>query len=407
MTVVKIGSVTEKISSCNPSVVFAGSSFIYVDINSVDRESKTISDPQTVLAEDAPSRARQVIKPGDVIVSTVRPNLNAVAWIPDNLDNAICSTGFCVLRPNTKSLHGRYLFHWVKTSQFVLQMTRLATGASYPAVSDKIIKESLIPLPPLPEQKRIAAILDKADEIRRKREKAIELTDSFLRSVFLEMFGDPASNPMGFKTVRFKDTVSRIFKGAFDLKAECYRALGVPFIRISNIRNGTIDLSDAVYVSDDVALTYEKASVEPGDLVFSKVGTIDRIAVVPDSLTSCIISQNNVGAKLKRDMIHPRFALAYLLHPHTLALIKRGSKKCVQDKLVLDELKDLPILLPSFDMQVKWAECVERVKALQKSLSGSMGILGELQRSLGSTFFTSNVLGGRNVEPAQEAAHAL
>ena len=74
-----------------------------------------------------------------------------------------------------------------------------ATGANYPAVSDKIIKESKIPLPPLSEQKRIAAILDKADAIRRKRQQAIQLADDFLRAVFLDMFGDPVSNPKGWE----------------------------------------------------------------------------------------------------------------------------------------------------------------------------------------------------------------
>ncbi|OAI21251.1 hypothetical protein A1356_21295 [Methylomonas koyamae] len=73
-------------------------------------------------------------------------------------------------------------------------MVKKATGANYPAVSDKIIKESEIPLPPLPEQKRIAAILDKADSLRRKNQQAIQLADKFLRAVFLDMFGDLSSS---------------------------------------------------------------------------------------------------------------------------------------------------------------------------------------------------------------------
>ena len=279
MTKVKIGSITEKVSSCNPSVLYAGSTFNYVDINSVDRELKVITEPQRLTAENAPSRARQILKTGDIIVSTVRPNLNAVAYVPASLNGAIGSTGFCVLRCNTSKLHDRYLYHWVKHPTFVLEMTRLATGASYPAVSDKIIKESLIPLPPLPEQKRIAAILDKADAIRRKREKAIELTDSFLRSVFLEMFGDPLKNPHDFETKKIED-ICDLVRGSSPRPKGDSRYYGGPIPRLM-----VEDLSrDGRYVYPRIdTLTVEGAKksrpVKAGTIVMVVSGDVGRETV--------------------------------------------------------------------------------------------------------------------------------
>ncbi|MEX0789164.1 MAG: restriction endonuclease subunit S, partial [Actinomycetota bacterium] len=163
--------------------------FTYIDLASVDQTAKTIEKPKRLRVADAPSRARQLIQAGDVLVSTVRPNLNAVALVSSQFSGATASTGFCVLRPNSFMLHGRYLFHWVKNPRFVSGLMSLATGASYPAVSDKQIKGTTIPLPPLAEQRRIAEVLDRADALRAKRRAALAQLDELTQSIFLDTFG--------------------------------------------------------------------------------------------------------------------------------------------------------------------------------------------------------------------------
>ena len=132
--------------------------FRYVDISSVDSRSKRISEAKVLMGRDAPSRARQVIRTNDVLVATTRPNLNAVALIPLELDNEICSTGFCVLRSNGE-IEPEYLFAFVQTTAFVRSLTDLVKGALYPAVTDGQVRAQTLPLAPLPEQRRIAARL--------------------------------------------------------------------------------------------------------------------------------------------------------------------------------------------------------------------------------------------------------
>ncbi len=133
--------------------------FVYVDIASVDNRAKRIVAPRTLLGRDAPSRARQVLREGDVLVATTRPNLNAVARVPAQLHGQICSTGFCVLRP-TALIHPSYLFAFVQTPDFVARLSDLVKGALYPAVTDWQVRSQPIPLPPIPEQRCIAALLD-------------------------------------------------------------------------------------------------------------------------------------------------------------------------------------------------------------------------------------------------------
>jgi len=191
---VAIGRLCHEISTWNPAVRGGDQTFTYIDIGALDQEAKVVREITPMPCDQAPSRARQLVRAGDVLVSTVRPNLNAVAVVPPELDGATASTGFCVLRPNPAECEGRYLFNWVKSSSFIDSMVRLATGASYPAVSDRIVKDSLIPLPPLSEQRRIAAILDQADSLRAKRRSALAKLDTLAQSIFIEMFGDPVTN---------------------------------------------------------------------------------------------------------------------------------------------------------------------------------------------------------------------
>jgi type I restriction enzyme S subunit len=134
-------------------------SFRYVDITSVSNVSKRIVSPKTVLGKHAPSRARQVIRTGDVLIATTRPNLNAVALVPAELDGEMASTGFSVLRAKG-SLDPRYLFWSAQTADVVRDLSELVKGALYPAVTDAQVSAQWLPLPELREQQRIVDVLE-------------------------------------------------------------------------------------------------------------------------------------------------------------------------------------------------------------------------------------------------------
>jgi len=188
--------------------------FLYVDIASIDRQLKTISTFSEILGAEAPSRARKRIQADDILVSTVRPNLNAVAVVPHELDGQIASTGFCVLRPQPRVLHPKFLFYFAITPDFVDALSSRVRGAHYPAVSDGDVKRLTIPLPPLSEQRRIVEILDQADALRKKRAEADAKAARILPALFCKMFGDPATNPKGLTQARLGD-VLRVRSGEF------------------------------------------------------------------------------------------------------------------------------------------------------------------------------------------------
>lgn len=167
--------------------------FVYVDITSIDNKVKSIVAPKEINSSEAPSRARKVIRKGDVLVSTVRPNLNAVAMVPRDLDNQICSTGFCVLRSNN-SLDTRYLFEITKSQYFINALVLKATGASYPAVTDKIILEVKIPIPPSSLQQKFANIVEKVEAMKQKQLENKKYSEGLFNSLMQRSFSGKLVN---------------------------------------------------------------------------------------------------------------------------------------------------------------------------------------------------------------------
>lgn len=164
--------------------------FWYVDISAVDNTLKQITSPQRVKGKLASVRARQVIRKNDVLVATTRPNLNAVALVPEQYDSEVCSTGFCVLRVGSE-LDPGYLYYFVRSQAFVNPLADLTKGALYPAVTDRQVLAQGIPWFPIDKQRQIAARLKaQLAEVETARQAArVQLNDSrLLRSLMLKEF---------------------------------------------------------------------------------------------------------------------------------------------------------------------------------------------------------------------------
>lgn len=171
-----LGDVTEpKIDQGGPT----RPEFVYVDISSIDSAAKCVVAPQNHPASEAPSRARQRLRAGDVVVSMTRPNLNAVAQIPNELDGSIGSTGFHVLR--AKGVEASWLRYAVQTPDFVLAMTGQVQGALYPAVRPKDIRAFCLPVPPAEQQLRIVAAIEEQLSRLAAGTAALERLQSHLR----------------------------------------------------------------------------------------------------------------------------------------------------------------------------------------------------------------------------------
>lgn len=135
------------------------SKFFYIDLGSLDRQSKLIVEPKRLSPAEAPSRAKQIVRSGDTLFSNVRVYLENIALVPEEMDEQIASTAFCVLRP-AQGILPRYLNHYVRSRPFVLAVNALQRGNSPPSVQDGDVRSQSLPVPPTQEQKRIVSKIE-------------------------------------------------------------------------------------------------------------------------------------------------------------------------------------------------------------------------------------------------------
>jgi type I restriction enzyme S subunit len=209
-----------------------------------------------------------------VLYSKLRPYLNKVI-LPD--EQGLASTELVPMFPDVDRLDRNYLMHYLRSNQFVNWITEQVAGAKMPRVSMTVFWGHKIPLPyvddpakSLLEQRRISAILDKADTIRHKRQQAIKLVDDFLRSVFLDMFGDPVSNPKNWKVKPLKEQILHANNG-LSRRRKTEENIGDIVLRLQDVHYDGIRFEkelNRIQLDDKEKPRY---LLESGDVLFVRV----------------------------------------------------------------------------------------------------------------------------------------
>jgi type I restriction enzyme S subunit len=153
-----LGDVTTRPTKVDPRR-FPQDPFRYVDISAIDNKKRAITGARKLFGSAAPTRARQLLCAGDTLYSTVRVYLYNVALVPTDLDGALASTGFAVLRPSS-AMDSGFIFNWVQTASFTNAAASLQRGMSYPSVNEPDLLSIGIPVPPLDQQRRIVAAIE-------------------------------------------------------------------------------------------------------------------------------------------------------------------------------------------------------------------------------------------------------
>ncbi|OAV27786.1 Type I restriction-modification system, specificity subunit S [Moraxella catarrhalis] len=140
-------------------------SYRYIDLSSVDKDNNNIGETLEITSKNAPSRAQKIVRKDDVIFATTRPTQMRSALIPPNLDGQIASTGYCILRANQNEVLPKWIYYNLQIDEFKIYLQDKQSGTAYPAISDGLIKQFQIPIPPLSVQSQIVAILDTFDTL--------------------------------------------------------------------------------------------------------------------------------------------------------------------------------------------------------------------------------------------------
>ena len=196
--------------------------------------------------------ATNLISKGTVLLVT-RTSVGKVAIAGRDL---CFSQDITALIPDAKKLDPNYLVDFLKSQEAHFKQHQ--RGATIQGISRDVVGSVEIPLPPLDEQRRIAAILDKADVLRQKRRQAIGKLDDLVQATFLEMFGDPVTNPMGWPVKKLSESLAFLTSGSRGW-ARYYSDEGSPFLRIQNVGRGQLLLDDLAFVNQEL-----KTVTEPG-----------------------------------------------------------------------------------------------------------------------------------------------
>ena len=385
-----LGSCVLRVETWHPLRAAPDEEFRYIDLGAVDQDTKSITEAREIACAEAPSRARQLVRTGDVLVSTVRPNLNGVALVPNDLNGATASTGFCVLRPDPEKLSGSYLFHWVKSAAFVGDMVSKATGASYPAVSDRIIFESLFPLPPLEEQRRIAAILDQAETLRTHRRTALALLDSLTQSLFLDMFGDPVANPKGWPTESLTD-LCHCYSGGTPSKAKKeYWEGELPWFSAKDMK--AEDLFDSEdHISEQVPET-TTLKLLPKDTV----AIVVRGMILAHTFPVCVLRipatiNQDLKALLPKQPVNSQFLAACLRSQSGFVLEKVSEAGHGTKRLDAQGLQSIRIPRPGDALEQTFATRIAAIEALKTTHRHALAALDALFASLQQRAFAGQL----------------
>ena len=252
------------------------------------------------------------------------------------------------------------------------------------ATRGKLTKSSLnniqIPLPPLDQQKKIAAILDAADAYRQKTKALITKYDELTQSLFLDMFGDPVTNPKGWMEKSLGESVEIITYGLTVRPA--YKKEGFPVISAKEIKSGEVNFNDAKLIAkDDFDKVANKGKPEINEVLFTKTGAgIGQCAVIKVS-ENFAITQNIARIKFKKS-IDVTYILFYLRTPYIQRLSHRESKGNAIKDLQLGDMKKFKILLPPIELQNQFAERVQAIEAQKAQAQASLAQAEDLFNSL-------------------------
>lgn len=326
-----------------------------------------------------------VFDENNVLYSKLRPYLNKVIC-PD--ERGVGTTELVPMKPDPDRLDRRYLSYYLRSSQFLSWVNQQVAGAKMPRVSMKVFWDHEIPLPPLPEQRRIADILDKADSIRRRRQEAIALSEEFLRSVFLDMFGDPVTNPKGWDVKEIRE-VAYLKIGPFGslLHKEDYVQNGIPLVNPKHMKDLKIVPDPKVSITKEKHEELNQYHLAGGDIVMARRGDIGRCALVSECDNGYLCGTGSLFLR-PNSSITPQYLLHLISSEALVASLTNCAKGVTMLNLNAGAVGELTIPVPSVEKQLEFSSIIKKFKTFQNKLASGFRDGNNLSQSVSSNLLS-------------------
>ena len=383
----KLGEVCLKRDSIKWNNEKSNTEYQYIDLSAVDRESKSITETQTITKENAPSRAQQIVKTGDILFGTTRPTLKRFCLLSDVFDGQICSTGFCVVRPNQKSVFPDWIFYQFYNEEFYKYIEPLQKGANYPAVTDKDISNFKIPVPPLEEQKRIVKILDEKiaqlETIKTNVQTNLQNANDLFQSQLAKAFSNTT-----WEKKRLGDLCSKIGSGATPKGGrDSYKSEGIHLVRSMNVYDSKFVYDELACIDDKQAYELRNVELQENDVLFNITGaSVCRCCVLPSEVLPARVNQHVSILRPKQEQLNPTFLCSSMLGYKEILYKMACVGGSTRQAITKSQLEDFEIPLPPLPEQkriVKELDTLsEKVRQLQEIYTKQIANCADLKQSL-------------------------
>ena len=388
----KLGDICEIISGATPSTTvkeYWGDDFFWAtpkdlsDLN--DTEIKTTI--RKISALGLKSCAATLLPINSVLFSSRAP----IGLVAINVVPIATNQGFKNLVPNRNLLDTRYLYHWLTCNR--KKIDAMGVGATFKEVSKAIVSKIEIPLPPLAEQQRIAALLDTADRILKQRELAIAKLDQLAQSVFVEILGDPVKNTKNFPIENIGELPIHIADGNYSSKypsASEFVDSGIPFIRANNLKNLTLVNDDVRYITERKHIELAKGHVKFRDVVIVTRGEIGKVGLVPKEFDDANMNAQLVLLRPNSSILLPEYLCHFFNNNYTKSYVKNFETGVALKQLPIGNLKKIKICIPPIALQNKFANIVKKIESQIEFQNNQKFIIKSMLSSLQHQSFAVN-----------------
>jgi len=342
----------------------------YIDISSVG--TGTLQGTQRLQIGGAPSRAKRIVRNGDTLLATVRPNLRSFWFVRNPQENAIASTGFAVLRAG-KEIDERFLYFTVTNQPFTDYLTANAKGAAYPAVDTDTIERAEIFLPPLPTQRKIAAILSAYDDLIENNLRRIKILEEIAQNLYREWFvkfrfpghqharfvDSPLGRiPEGWEMVSLENVCSRITDGSHHSpKTADY---GYPMASVKDMHDWGINVDTCRTISKEEfhKMVHNDCKIQKDDVLIAKDGSyLKHCFVIERDLDVALLS--SIAILRPNKNINPHVLAITLREPNIKTRMTGFVSGAALPRIILKAFRQFQIVLPHISLQERWAASAE------------------------------------------------